>query len=318
MKGLYYLNYSIKHRFGRHWLAAPLFFLFIVVLFGGLPAKSEENSLTYVPVGSQDNKSLHLIVPNKFRSSAVVMSGKIDEEFKFLTDILEIDENFKTQIRLMEASTFYERMQVPTWTNAIYLKSRIIIPIASASAVSSQELQRAIRHELVHAIIDHQTSGTCPGWLDEGLAQLLEGPEHPVLKRALRKWIIEEGVIPFELLQNGFTKLPRAMVPAAYAQSLYATKFLLSHESPEVLRAFFDDLRDNVPFSLAFEERFDVSFEHFELLLSRQLEQLALERSEEGANAIWRLTYQDLKGGNVSIQPKKASISAQAVSWKNN
>lgn len=288
----------------------------LVLLLWGSTALGEEAQLTYVPIGSQAEKSLHLIFPDKFRKTAYGMRGRIDDEFRSLTEVLNADEGFQAQIRLMEASSFYERMQVPTWTNAIYLNSRIIIPVETGTAGDTAELQRAIRHELVHAIVDHQTSGSCPGWLDEGLAQLLEGPEHPVLRRALRKWVLEEGAIPFDLLQNGFTKLPRAMVPAAYAQSLYTTKFLLSHQTPETLRAFFDDLRNNVPFSLAFEERFDISFERFEELLTRQLKRLALEVDEREVSRIWGLTYQDLRERNVYSGQQKASISAQAVTWK--
>lgn len=290
--------------------------IIVVLVFAHSITLGEEAQLTYVPIGSQAEKSLHLIFPDKFRKTAYGMRGRIDDEFRALNEVLDADEGFQAQIRLMEASSFYERMQVPTWTNAIYLNSRIIIPVDTGSTGDTAELQRAIRHELVHAIVDHQTSGSCPGWLDEGLAQLLEGPEHPVLRRALRKWVLEEGAIPFDLLQNGFTKLPRAMVPAAYAQSLYTTKFLLSHQTPETLRAFFDDLRNNVPFSLAFEERFDISFERFEELLTRQLKRLALEVDEREVNKIWGLTYQDLRERNIGYGQQKASISAQAVTWK--
>jgi len=65
-------------------------------------------------------------------------------------------------------------------------------PIDELAGGSAAALQRVLRHELAHAFVRELGGRNVPGWLNEGVAQWLEGPQPPVrsLARAQRpEWI---------------------------------------------------------------------------------------------------------------------------------
>lgn len=272
-------------------------------------SKGEGVHLIYYPVGSQEDKSFHLVFPPQYREIATRMEVELELEYQALQAAFGAQEGFRAQVQLMEAFDFYRKMKVPKWTNAIYLHSRIIIPIKTTELSYREELRRAIRHELVHAFIDNSSQGKCPGWLDEGLAQLLEGPEHPVLRAALQKWVRNNGAIPFKHLKSGFTKLPSKMVPAAYAQSLYAVKYLLANKNPEALQKLFLEIRSGETFSAAFRETFGRSVPAFEQELRGQLRTLSRSTSRD-TNSVWLVSYDSFVGNSASGS-QKASLSLE-------
>ncbi|MCB0329937.1 MAG: hypothetical protein KDD70_09745 [Bdellovibrionales bacterium] len=271
------------------------------------------SKLVYYPIGDQSEKSLHLVFPTEFRNTANGLRSKIQDDYQALSNTFGSERSFSAQVQLMEAERFYQKMNVPRWTNAIYIRSKIFVPIKHERENRSGELQRALRHELVHAIIDHQSKGRCPGWLDEGLAQLLEGPEHPILRSALQKWVSRNGVIPLSTLKNGFTKLPREMVPAAYAQSLYATKLLLQDKERSTLKVLMHNLRKESYFPRAFQRSFNMTIEEFQAELEEKLEVLAQSKDYGQSNPVWNVAYEKFQletaaGTGDSVQAGKASI----------
>src|SRR5438093_778603 len=73
----------------------------------------------------------------------------------------------------------YERGQVRyvtgphAWVNGLF-DGRIRLPLGPALPARG-ELARLLPHEYAHAVIHHRARGRAPRWLQEGLAQVLEG-----------------------------------------------------------------------------------------------------------------------------------------------
>ena len=171
---------------------------------------------------------------------------------------------FSTAVRLMDEDTFFATTGAPRWTNAMYYKDQIIIPLGSQASKDLENIYRAVRHEFTHAVIHALSAGRAPGWIDEGLAQWAEGPENPALQTALRDWLSENEAVPFRLLQGGFTKLDTRMVPAADAESLFATQALIQAYGFENIRLYFSSLRKGSSREASFLEAYKLSEAEFE------------------------------------------------------
>lgn len=187
------------------------------------------------------------------------------------TKLFGVLPNVTSTLKLMPADQFYEATKTPRWTNAIYYRKQIIIPVGGNESADNENLVRSLRHEYLHAIVNQLSNGRCPGWVDEGLAQWIEGDENPALRQALSRWLKNNSPVSFSLLQGGFTKLQAAMVPAAYAQSLVATQSLISKYGVGRLVSYLKELGSGEDKDRAFERSFGVEVESFERALGGEL-----------------------------------------------
>jgi hypothetical protein len=177
----------------------------------------------------------------------------------------------------MDEESFYLSTGAPRWTNAMYFKNQILIPMAVEGETDYDNLVRSIKHEYTHAVIHALSDGKCPGWLDEGLAQWAEGDENPALRPALTTWLKRNEVVSLKLLQGGFTKLETRMVAAAYAQSLYAAEYMIEGFGFEKIKTYFEDLRSGSDKADAFQGSFGMSEVSFERRLGSHLKHAMFE-----------------------------------------
>ena len=177
----------------------------------------------------------------------------------------------KITIKFLSPSEFKKYTGAPEWTSAMYFNEEITIPFNAKKGVNLSDLDRAITHEYAHAVIHEISNGKCPAWLDEGLAQMFEGKINPLLGPALRKWIAQNDAMPLDWLGQGFTLLHESIVPAAYAESLVATKKLVEDQGYEGVTKFFAELRKGKKEKEAFKLAFKDSQEHFLVGLTKDI-----------------------------------------------
>jgi hypothetical protein len=177
----------------------------------------------------------------------------------------------KITIKFLSPSEFKKYTGAPEWTSAMYFNDEITIPFNSKKAINLSDLERAITHEYAHAVIHEISDGHCPAWLDEGLAQMFEGKVNPLLGPALRKWIAQNDAMPLDWLNQGFTLLHESIVPAAYAESLVATKKLVEDTGYEGVTKFLLELRGGHKEKEAFQTAFGSSEEKFLSLLTKDI-----------------------------------------------
>ena len=231
----------------------------------------ETNYLRFYPIVMEDGSRLTLISPNKLSRIARQVSTYVVAIHDDLANLFGAIPPFRTSIRLMEEQDFYKLTGAPEWTNAMFFRGEIIIPLNSESDIDLDNLNRSVRHEYSHAVFSSMSAGRIPGWIDEGLAQWIEGAENPVLKASLKKYLQSATPIALQLLQGGFTKLPSSMVPAAYAESLIAMQAIVRAYGTEKIGAYLTNLRNGVPSDRAFESTFRVSPGLFEKKLHKTL-----------------------------------------------
>jgi hypothetical protein len=224
------------------------------------------------PLTLSNASTITLVAPDELQGvggQLLDMLGKIHGEYEQLFGRLA---SVKTTLKLMESEEFYTSTKTPRWTNAIYYRGQIMIPMSAQEKLDLENLERSVRHEYLHSVVHALSGGRCPGWLDEGLAQWIEGDENPALRPALTRWLNANDPVPFSLLQGGFTKLRPSMVPAAYAQSLVAAKEVISIHGMSKIARYLGMLKEGEEKSDAFEDAFGVSEDEFEAQLHASLQ----------------------------------------------
>jgi hypothetical protein len=141
-------------------------------------------------------------------------------------------------LRFVARSVFDSQLKAPSWTTGMYYRGEIIIPVSAVRGDPSEaELVRTLRHEYVHLLLAELSAQRSPAWLDEGLAQILEGPPSSALEEALGARLRRKPSVRLRDLQRGFTALAESNVAAAYAHSFAAASFLTRrHGMPELMR----------------------------------------------------------------------------------
>jgi hypothetical protein len=114
----------------------------------------------------------------------------------------------------------------PDWSGGMY-DGKIRLPVGGATEVNNI-LRSLLFHEYTHVVIQDITSGNCPIWLNEGLAEL-EGRRdfnHPL--KELEKAVRQKTLLPLSLLERSFSSLQAKDASLAYQQSYSFVKYLTS------------------------------------------------------------------------------------------
>lgn len=153
---------------------------------------------------------------------------------------------------------------LPEWAAGAF-DTRIRIPVQGALA-NPRSFDRVLTHELGHAMIAGVARRGVPGWLHEGLAGYFEGVE---VARAEQRWRAAQLIIPFDLLQDGFSRFDAQQAQVAYDQSVVAASVLMRHIGPN-MALLLHDLESGDDLSSALP-RFGFPYAAFEGELQRRL-----------------------------------------------
>jgi tetratricopeptide (TPR) repeat protein len=127
-------------------------------------------------------------------------------------------------VTLYTEQAFFDVTRAPTWTGAIN-DGKLRIPVSGINSLTS-ELARVLKHELAHSFINQLSSGRCPPWLNEGIAQLMEPRSLGGDGLQLSRMFKAQTDIPLNMLEGSFMRLSGAQASVAYAESLAAVSYI--------------------------------------------------------------------------------------------
>jgi tetratricopeptide (TPR) repeat protein len=160
---------------------------------------------------------------------------------------------------------FRDITRLPSWSAAAY-DGRIHVPIRGALD-HTDELDRVLGHEFVHAVVAMLGGRNVPVWLNEGLATLLESGGREEAEEELARG----GPRPaLRQLHGGFTRLSADEARLAYAVSTYAVQRMTELRSPAAVVTLLQDLSRGAMFSTSFHQHIGMSYEDFQVMISRQ------------------------------------------------
>jgi tetratricopeptide (TPR) repeat protein len=139
--------------------------------------------------------------------------------------------------------TYFDITRAPQWSGGLY-DGRIRLPIKGLTSVTS-EIEGVLVHELTHSFIDTLARNRCPSWLNEGIAQFMEGKTAGEYTKTLGQLQKRKGLPSLSELNQSFSTLPEEAVSGAYLQALSAVEFLTARNGRQVLRNLLELLRGN-------------------------------------------------------------------------
>jgi len=120
---------------------------------------------------------------------------------------------------------FSDITQAPGWVGALN-DGRIRVPVQGLTGVNS-ELSRVLRHELTHSFVQQKTHGRAPTWLQEGLAQWMEGKRSDESAAALAQIYGAGQSAPLAKLEGSWLGLPVDMARYSYAWALANVEYII-------------------------------------------------------------------------------------------
>jgi hypothetical protein len=102
---------------------------------------------------------------------------------------------------------------------------RIRVPVQGIETVTP-ELARVLKHELTHSFVFQKTAGRCPTWLQEGLAQWIEGRRTGGDARPLVTAFEEGKGQGLRYNEGSWVQLSPAQARFAYAWSLAVVEMI--------------------------------------------------------------------------------------------
>ncbi len=168
----------------------------------------------------------------------------------------------RTQVIFYEVEDFSALTRADEWVGALY-DGKIRVPIRDF-AKQRDTLRRTLLHEYTHRVVHALARGSCPTWLNEGLAQLSE--EASLLDAESRLKKQPEKLLSAADLRGAFVgKADAARARVAYDQSLALTKYLVDQRGRSGVTRFLKAIGgfDAKPVSEAeaFQEEFRMTFE---------------------------------------------------------
>jgi tetratricopeptide (TPR) repeat protein len=126
---------------------------------------------------------------------------------------------------LYTQQAFADITQVPGWVGALN-DGRIRVPVQGLHEVTP-ELSRVLKHELTHSFVGQKTLGHAPTWIQEGLAQWMEGKRSELDAAALIAIYKSDPALGLTHYQGDWMKLSNAAVSAAYAWALANLEYIM-------------------------------------------------------------------------------------------
>lgn len=133
---------------------------------------------------------------------------------------------------------FVDITRAPSWVGALN-DGRIRVPVEGLSTMTD-ELARVLKHELTHSFVGQKTGGKCPVWLQEGIAQYMEGKRSRTAAAALSAAYEKHMEFSLASYESSWLNLPADTAASAYAWSLAVVETIIGQNGMDDLGRILD------------------------------------------------------------------------------
>ena len=150
--------------------------------------------------------------------------ASLETQYQDISRQLGYEPSANIIVILYAQKEFVDITEAPSWAGALN-DGKLRIPIGGLSSMNL-EVERVLKHELTHSFVASLGSGRCPTWLNEGLAQIMEGRSSSGLRYELSELFHDRKEVPLPVLEGSFTRFSSLQAEVAYAESLAAVEYL--------------------------------------------------------------------------------------------
>src|SRR5882672_7591290 len=141
---------------------------------------------------------------------------------------------------LYTQEAFADITKAPGWAGALN-DGRIRVPVQGLTGVD-QELSRILKHELTHSFIQQKTHGRAPTWIQEGVAQWMEGKRSDESAAVLVQVYAAGQSAPLSQFEGSWMRLPGPMASYAYAWALANVEYIVQTQGMGDIERILDRL----------------------------------------------------------------------------
>jgi tetratricopeptide (TPR) repeat protein len=149
----------------------------------------------------------------------------LEDHYRDLESQLDYSPPERIGVILYTNEAFADITRAPGWAGAIN-DGRIRVPVQGLTSVTA-DLSRVLKHELTHSFVGQKTRGRAPTWLQEGLAQWMEGRRSNDAAPALVEIADKKAAEPFAQMEGSWMGLSGDSATYAYAWSLAAVESII-------------------------------------------------------------------------------------------
>jgi tetratricopeptide (TPR) repeat protein len=164
---------------------------------------------------------------------------------------------------LYTQDAFSDITKAPAWAGALN-DGRIRVPVQGLANVDA-ELSRVLKHELTHSFIAQKTSSACiglaascairaPTWIQEGLAQWMEGKRSGENAAILLQIYSAGHTIPLSRLEGSWLNMSGDTARYAYAWALANIEYIVAADGMGDIERILDRIGAGMPTETALRE----------------------------------------------------------------
>ena len=156
---------------------------------------------------------------------AAAILRALEDDFRDIESQLDYTPPEQIGVILYTGQDFADITRAPNWVGALN-DGRIRIPVQGLNGVTP-ELARVLKHELTHSFVGQKSHGRAPTWLQEGVAQWMEGRRSSSSAGALVDMAGQNEVPPLTALEGSWMSLSGNSAAFAYAWSLAVVESII-------------------------------------------------------------------------------------------
>jgi tetratricopeptide (TPR) repeat protein len=153
---------------------------------------------------------------------------------------------------LYTGQAFADITRAPAWAGALN-DGRIRVPVQGLQQLTP-DLSRVLKHELTHSFIRQKTVGRAPTWMQEGLAQWMEGKRSNLNSAALLQSYEQKLAKPLSDLEGPWIQMPADQAAFAYAWALANIEYIVRVDGMTDIDRILDHIAAGDPTEAALRE----------------------------------------------------------------
>jgi len=142
----------------------------------------------------------------------------LEDDFRDLESQLDYTPPEQISVILYTQQAFADITRAPGWVGALN-DGRLRIPVQGLTSVTP-ELAHVLKHELTHSFVGQKSHNRAPTWLQEGIAQYMEGRRSTSNAGALAEMASQGSIPSLAQLEGPWMSLDGNSAAFAYAWSL--------------------------------------------------------------------------------------------------
>jgi tetratricopeptide (TPR) repeat protein len=182
----------------------------------------------------------------------------LEDDFRDLEAQLSYTPPEQIGVILYTEQSFADITRAPGWVGALN-DGRLRIPVQGLTEVTP-DLARVLKHELTHSFVGQKSHGRAPTWLQEGIAQWMEGRRSSSTAGALIEAAGQGAAPPLESLEGSWMGLPGDSVAFAYAWSLAVVESIIDSGGVSDISRLLDCIATSPSTEVALQETLRLNY----------------------------------------------------------